>query len=104
MIMLEFDRAYVLVGLIYAVLGMLLGLYMGIIGDNTLLTVHVAFLLPGFVTLAIYGMVFRLWPALKTDRLAPAQFWLGTIRSLLLIVGTYSSPSAAACRSPPPPP
>ena len=63
--MFEIDRAYVAMALLWAVAGMLLGLYMGIAADNKLLTVHVAMLLSGFVTLAIYGMAYRLWPAMK---------------------------------------
>jgi hypothetical protein len=68
--MVEIDRGYLLVALVLALAGMLLGLYMGLAADNKLLTVHVAMVLPGFVTLAIYGFVFRLWPALKNAPLA----------------------------------
>jgi hypothetical protein len=40
--------------------------------DNRLQTVHVAMVLPDFVTLAIYGIVFRSWPELKSAPLAAA--------------------------------
>ena len=70
--MLEIDRSYVAVALILAIVGMLLGLYMGATADNRLVTLHVAIVLPGFVTLAIYGMPYRLWPAMKKARLAPS--------------------------------
>jgi hypothetical protein len=86
---MDIDRNYLLLALVLALLGMVLGLYMGIAGDTTLLSVHVAFLLPGFVTLAIYGFVYRLWPALKKAPLAQAQFWTGVVGALLLIVGSY---------------
>ena len=36
-VMLEIDRSYVAVALLWAVVGMLLGLYMGIVADNKLL-------------------------------------------------------------------
>src|SRR5262249_49412823 len=72
-----------------AVLGMCLGLYMGIANDLKLVSVHVAFMLPGFVTLAIYGFVFRLWPALNKAPLAQAQFWAASAGAALLIVGSY---------------
>ncbi len=87
--MISIDRDYLLVALLLAVSGMVLGLYMGLAADTTLLSVHVAFLLPGFVTLAIYGFVFRLWPALQKAPLARAQFWTGVVGSLLLIAGAY---------------
>jgi hypothetical protein len=87
--MFEIDRAYVAIALLWAVAGMLLGLYMGIAADNKLLTVHVAMLLSGFVTLAIYGMAYRLWPAMKKSPLALAQFWITAIGSAGVIVGSY---------------
>jgi hypothetical protein len=87
--MLEIDRAYVAIALLWAVAGMLLGLYMGIASDTKLLTVHVAMMLSGFVTLALYGMVYRLWPALKKSPLAPAQFWITVVGVAALIVGSY---------------
>jgi peptidoglycan/LPS O-acetylase OafA/YrhL len=87
--MIEIDRAYVAIALLWAVAGMLLGLYMGIASDTKLLTVHVAMMLSGFVTLALYGMVYRLWPALKKSPLAPAQFWITVVGVAALIVGSY---------------
>jgi len=87
--MFEIDRAYVAIALLWAVVGMLLGLYMGIAADNKLLTVHVAMLLSGFVTLAIYGMAYRLWPAMKKSPLAPAQFWITAIGAAGVIIGSY---------------
>ena len=87
--MLEIDRAYVAIAQLWAVVGMLLGLYMGIAEDHTLLTVHVAMMLSGFVTLALYGMLYRLWPAMKKSPLALAQFWISAIGTAGLIVGSY---------------
>jgi len=46
-------------------------------------------LLPGFVTLAIYGAVFRLWPGMKKTPLAQAQFWTASAGAILLIIGAY---------------
>ena len=87
--MANIDRNYVAVALLWAVAGMLLGFYMGITADNTLLVMHVAMMLTAFVTLAIYGMIYRLWPALAKSRLAAAQFWLAMIGSAGIVVGSY---------------
>ncbi len=86
---MEIDRAFVAVGLLWAIAGMLLGLYMGIVADNKLLVVHVAMMLTGFVTLAIYGMLYRLWPALKKSPLARIQFWIAVLSAAGIIVGSY---------------
>lgn len=87
--MLAIDRAYVAIALLWAVAGMLLGLYMGITEDNTLLQMHVAIMLSGFVTLAIYGIVYRLWPALKNSPLALVQFWVAIAGATGIVVGSY---------------
>jgi hypothetical protein len=87
--MLEIDRAYVVIALLWAVVGMLLGLYMGIAENLKLLTVHVAMMLSGFVTLALYGILYRTWPAMKKSPLALAQFWISAIGTAGVIIGTY---------------
>jgi peptidoglycan/LPS O-acetylase OafA/YrhL len=87
--MLQIDRAYIVVALFLAIAGMLLGLYMGIAADNQLLTVHVALLLPGFVTLGIYGMLYRLWPGMQKSPMAAVQFWLAMVGITGLVAGAY---------------
>jgi hypothetical protein len=87
--MADIDRHYVAIALLWSVAGMLLGLYMGIKADNSLLVVHVAMMLTAFVTLAIYGMLYRLWPALAKSRLAAVQFWLAVLGSAGIVVGSY---------------
>ncbi len=87
--MFAIDRAYVAVALLWAVVGMLLGFYMGISADAQLRDMHVAMMLSGFVTLAIYGMVYRLWPSIKKAPLARAQFWLAMAGAAGIIAGSY---------------
>ena len=82
------DRAYVTIGLVLLVLGMLLGFYMGATGDTKYLDVHVALLLGGFVVLTIYGFMYRLWPTLKHGTIVKAQFWSAAIGALTVPVGT----------------
>jgi hypothetical protein len=87
--MAQIDRAFVGVALTWLILGMVLGLYMGITANNQLLVVHVAILMSGFVVLAIYGLIYRLWPALKESPLAKAQFWISVLAVLGQVVGAY---------------
>lgn len=87
--MIQIDRTYVAIALLWAVAGMLLGLYMGITNDHTLLTVHVAMMLSGFVTLLLYGVLYRLWPMMKKSPLALAQFWISAVGVAVLIIGSY---------------
>jgi len=87
--MIDIDRAYVAVALLWAVAGMMLGLYMGIAADNKLLVVHVAMMLVGFVTLALYGILFRLWRELAKAPLARVQFWTAQAGAAGIVIGSY---------------
>ena len=85
--MVGFDRAYVSVGLAWLIVGMIFGLYMGLTGSNQFVVVHVAMLLPGAVVLALYGLIYRAWPALNQSRLARLQFWFAVISVFGLVFG-----------------
>jgi|KBSSwiStaDraftv2_1062776.scaffolds.fasta_scaffold3067137_1 hypothetical protein len=85
--MAKIDRALITLALAWLILGMLLGFYMGAAADTSLLDVHVAMLLGGFVLLSVYGFIYRLWPLLKQSRLAKAQFWIAALGSVGTIVG-----------------
>lgn len=85
--MAEIDRNFVAVGLGWLLLGMLLGLYMGASNDTRLLQVHVAMLMGGFVVITTYGVLYRLWPAMKTGGLAKLQFWIAIISSVGITAG-----------------
>jgi len=84
----QIDRAFVAVGLACLIIGMLLGFYMGVRGDNMLLTVHVAILLTGFLVLTLYGVIYRLWPEMKSSALANVQFWTAVAGAAGIIAGT----------------
>jgi hypothetical protein len=83
------DRAYVMVALLLLVAGELLGFYMGATNDLSVRDSHVALMLPGFVVLTLYGVLYRLWPAMKDSRLAMAQFWFAVTGALGLVIAAY---------------
>jgi hypothetical protein len=87
--MLQIDRIYLALSLAFLVVGEVVGLTMGIAENNSLLPFHNTLMLIGFVTLAVYGFVFRLWPALKEGGLARAQFWLTIVSTAGMVVGSF---------------
>jgi hypothetical protein len=87
--MAHIDRAFVGMAFLWLMLGMVLGLYIGVTQSNELLPVHITMLLPGFVVLAVYGAVYRLWPEMKNTGMAKAQFLLASLGTLGQVVGTY---------------
>jgi hypothetical protein len=86
--MAHIDRAFVGMAFLWLMLGMVLGLYIGVTQSNEFLPVHITMLLPGFVVLAVYGAVYRLWPEMKNSGLAKAQFWLASLGAVGQVVGT----------------
>ena len=83
------DRILVTGGFMWLILGMILGLHMGMTSNNQLLPVHITMLLPGFVVLAVYGMVYRLWPAVKNSPLAKVQCWSALLAVFGQVLGAY---------------
>jgi hypothetical protein len=86
--MAQIDRNLVAIGLGWLVLGMLLGFYIGATNNTQLLQVHVAMLMGGFVVVTTYGVLYRLWPAMKSGGLAKLQFWIAVISSVVITAGT----------------
>jgi hypothetical protein len=76
------------IALAMLIVGELLGLYMGMQNDMKWRSVHIIIVLLGFVTLVIFGALYRLWPAMKEGALATAQFWLTVIATAGIIVGS----------------
>lgn len=67
---------FIKIAVLYLSVGVCLGLYMGISQNFTLVTVHVHVLLAGWLSLAMAGVIYRLYPDASTTRLAQAHFWL----------------------------
>ena len=86
--MAQIDRAYVAIALALLIVGELLGFYMGMQNDMKWRTVHIIIVLVGFVTLGMFGALFRLWPAMKVGALASAQFYLTVIATAGIIAGS----------------
>jgi cbb3-type cytochrome oxidase subunit 1 len=64
------------IAVVYLFLGALLGLTMGITQNFALVPVHAHLLLLGWASLALAGVVYHLYPAASTTRLARIHFWL----------------------------
>ena len=85
--MKNIDVLYVVIGALYLVLGMSLGIVMGIKGDFTLAPVHAHMDLVGFSSHCVLGLIYKTWPNLKEGALALVQFLLFVIGSPILLIG-----------------
>jgi hypothetical protein len=86
--MAQIDRAYVGLAIALLIVGEALGFYMGMMNDTKWRSVHITIVLVGFVTIALFGAMYRLWPAMKAGALATAQFRLTTIGVVGVIAGS----------------
>lgn len=63
------------IAVVYLVLGACLGVYMGATEVFVLAPVHAHLLLLGWATMALAGVIYHLYPAAATTRLASIHFW-----------------------------
>ena len=85
----KLDLTYVMLGALWLVLGMLLGIVMGGSENFAYAPLHAHINLVGFACHSIFGIAYRLWPSMKTSALAPFQFWIFVIATPVMLVGLY---------------
>lgn len=78
---------FIRIAVVYLVIGALLGYTMGITQKFALTPVHVHVTLAGWLTLAVAGLVYHLYPDAALTRLARAHFWLHNIGLPVFMVG-----------------
>ena len=71
---MRYDIWFVLVAFICLLAGEAMGIWMGAAFDFTLSPVHAHINLLGWVTLALYGIMHHIYPALGKSKLAMIQF------------------------------
>ena len=82
---------------VYFILGVSLGIYMGASGNHLLMPVHAHFNLLGWASLALIGMIYHQFPGAGSHRLATVQFWLhnaGLVVAMVLLVGVLRGNAA----------
>lgn len=86
------------VAVVYALIGMALGIGMGIAEDFRLVGVHAHLNLLGWVSMAIAGLFYRACPDAADGLLPAVQFWLANLGMLGLVtaIGFLASGQAWA--------
>ena len=78
---------FIQIAVIYLVIGGFMGLYMGITAKFTLTPVHAHVLLAGWLSLAMAGVVYHLYPEAAATKLAKAHFWLHNVGLPVFMAG-----------------
>jgi len=84
------DALFLRLAALYALLGMGLGIWMGISGDHGQYPTHAHINLLGWVSFALYGLIYRNVPAAAQSRLAPWHFGVANLGAVLLLSGVYA--------------
>lgn len=87
--MAHIDRAYVAFAIVLLIVGEALGIYLGITNDSRVRSAHIVLVLPGFVVLTLFGLLYRQWPAMKSGMAAAAQFWLSVVGVVGSVIGAF---------------
>lgn len=83
------DRKFILTSLIYAILGLALGIFMAASKDHSHLVTHAHIMLIGFVVSFIYGLCHKLWLNNLISKLSVSQFYIHQIGTLGVVIGLF---------------
>lgn len=72
---------------LFVLAGMVWGLQMGISDDHSAFPAHAHLNLLGWVSLFLFGIYYRLHPALERSRLALIQLWLWIPGTVIMAIG-----------------
>ncbi|MCX7305943.1 MAG: hypothetical protein NTV73_16670 [Hyphomicrobiales bacterium] len=98
-------RNFFTLAIMFAILGMMLGLQMAMSQDHSQLPTHAHIMVLGWVMSAVFAFFYPLVPAAGHSRLAPVHFWLSAVSSVGLVIGLFmiyggnlsADPIAAVC-------
>ncbi len=83
------DRKFVMTALGYAILGLILGIFMAASKDHGQFVTHAHIMLVGFVLTFIYGLCHKLWLNNCTSKLAMIQYYVHQIGTAFLAIGLF---------------
>lgn len=86
---MNLDRRFLIWALVYAAVGMALGLYMAAARNHSELVTHAHILLVGFVLSLIYGLIHKLWLNKLNRTVANIQFVLHQAAAATVSVGLF---------------
>jgi peptidoglycan/LPS O-acetylase OafA/YrhL len=85
--MQRLDRNFILLGLAWVIVGMIFGAWLGASNHLNYGNSHAHINLLGFVTSILFGLLHHAYPALRTSRIAVAQFAVYEVGVALLVIG-----------------
>jgi len=82
-------RNFFILALIYAICGMLLGLYMGLSQDHTQMPTHAHAMVLGWLMSGFFAFFYHFFPEIGRSWLARVHFWFTAAAGVVLLVSLY---------------
>lgn len=82
-------RNFLILAIIYAICGMILGLAMAISQDHGQMPVHAHTMVAGWLMSGFFAFFYHLFPDINRSRLAMAHFWLTAASGVVMLVSLY---------------
>lgn len=87
--MANIGRTYILLGLIWLVVGVIFGTWLGASNHLQYANSHAHVNLLGFVTSSLFGFLYLTYPSMQKSKLAFPQLALFQVGSVLLVIGKF---------------
>ena len=81
------DGLFLRTAVVYVLAGMVLGIFMALSDDHSQMPTHAHMNLLGWASMALYAVVYRVWPEAGRSPLAPWHFWLANLGTLMVVIG-----------------
>lgn len=82
-------RNFFTLAILYALVGMALGLSMAISGDHSQMPTHAHTMVAGWLMSTVFAFFYHFFPAARNRALATVHFWLTAVSGIGLLIGLY---------------
>lgn len=89
MLKLTLDRSFLVIGLVYGILGLVLGIFMAATRDHGQLVTHAHLMLVGFLLSIIYAVIHRVWLNEPNRLISRLQFGAHHLGTVMMVVGLF---------------
>jgi hypothetical protein len=89
--MITLPYRFMLTGIVFALIGMGLGIHMGTSEDFTLAPVHAHINLVGWASMMLFGLFYRGAPQSASTIAARVHYWVALVGAACLAIGIYGT-------------
>lgn len=82
-------RQFFTLAIIYALAGMVLGIYMAASHDHGQMPTHAHIMVAGWLMSSVFAFFYHLFPEIGTRPLARLHFWIQAVSGVVLVVSLF---------------